>query len=90
MVFQFQNVILFNKIGLKATELVTQHYHQVTVGPKKKLIALLRLTAAYLYSQVHSCCCSYWQQLLGVCIGKELRLKRVQRIFLKSVFEANL
>ena len=40
MVFQFQNVILFNKIGLKATEfwffqkLATQHYHQVTVGLK--------------------------------------------------------
>ena len=43
MVFQFQNVILFNKIGLKATEfwffqkLAPQHYHQVTVGLKNHL-----------------------------------------------------
>ena len=40
MVFQFQNLMVFNKIGFKATEfwfsseVTTQHYHQVTVDHK--------------------------------------------------------
>ena len=29
------------------------------------------LLHVYLYSQVHSCCCSYWQQLLGVSVNKD-------------------
>ena len=32
------------------------------------------LLHVYLYSQVHRCCCSYWQQLLGVLVNKDFKI----------------
>ena len=38
------------------------------------MVGISRLLHVYLYSQVHSCCCSYWQQLLGVSVNKDFDL----------------
>ena len=64
------------------------HHHCMSVLPKdghrmlnsqekapKPMVGISRLLHVYMYSQVLSCCCSYWQQLLGVSVNKNFNIE---------------